>query len=658
MSYITLLIYFLLCGAAYAAFRLLYKNRYISYYEVDEILDTNEESYVTYNSEDKYKKYIDSYSVYITDDYRFFKAHLTNFVEYINFDLICYKNKKIYKVCNILNEVRDKKEDFTIKIPDGVDEVKVRINEVNGLVFKNKELVKNDLLWRAIVSSLLTGILSVGLIFLYRILFNPSTNLYFDRNDIFTVLFKEPWNYAYGALLAFVMSFMFFSVIYFPNLLKVKRAKFNKIKKFKIKKIIKCKFKPNKKVEKEIIKVKIKGRKKFKTGTMHIIGYDKNGNITLDKTFGFKKKRKTYSIRTKGYVDNIAYEVISADFKKYYYEFSKFRIKQTKKGLEGKFLRLKGIGVATLIFTISIGVTTGSAIYEFTRIYQINNNMKHFVFDREENGNFKIIDYNGENNVIALPTMYQQNPVSKIAEGAFAGKQTIVEVLIPNNYEIGDAAFASCKWLKYASFGENIKIGANAFNGTHLRSVEFKNNETIRTGAFANIPTLRKVVLDGNISLESFAFQNSTIDYLEVHPAGFTLPTSAFYEAKVKKGYIFSGSTFSPSNIASYFAAKSNVKVENVCVHDKYSFIVRDGKIIDSYSYKDYEIKQQATCSSKGIKEVQCNYCGGHYFISTKIDPNNHSYINGICTQCGKKDPNYVPPATEEDLEGGNANAN
>ena len=658
MSYIILLLYLVICGAAYILFRYLYKNRFISYYKIDEIADTDEQSYITYTSEEKYRNYIESYSVYITDDYRFFKAHLTNLVEYINFDLICYRDKKIYKVCNVFNEVRDKKEDFTIKVPDNCDEVKVRINEVNGIIFNNQELLKTNLLWRAIISSLISGVLSVGLIYLYRVLFNPSVNGFFDWDYLFESLFNEPWNYLYGALLSFVMSLLIFSVIYFPNLPRAKRAKFNKIKKFKINKIIKVKFKPNKKVEKEIIKLKIKGRKKFKSGLIHVIGYDKDENITLDKRFGIKNNKKVYYIKTLGYVDHIQYEVESADFKKYYFEFEKFRIKQTKKGLEGHFLHLKGIGVATLIFTISIGVTSGSAIYEFTKIYQINNNMKHFVFTENKDKTYSISDYKGKNNVIAIPTMYQGLSVTSIEIGAFAGKQTIVEVIIPGKVYVGDAAFSSCKWLKYADFGKNIKIGSNAFNGTHLRNIEFKNNEVIGEGAFANIPTLRKVILDGTITLQDSAFKNSTIDYLEVHPSNFNVPSSTFYGAKVKKGYIFKGSPYTSNNVSSYFKSGSNVKVENTCVHDKHSFMVKNGKIIDDYSYKDYEIKQEPTCSTKGVKEVECTYCKFHYFVNIKVNPNNHTYVDGKCIGCGKKDPNFVEEKPQENLEGGNANAN
>lgn len=647
MSYIALLIYILVCGGAYWLFRFLYRNRYTSFYSTDEIIDTDESSFISYYTEDRFRPYIDNYSIYINDDYRFFRATISSNVEYINFDVICYKNKKIYKICNVLNEVRDRKEEFTIKIPDQCNEVKVRINEVNGIVFNNEELIKTDLLWRAIVSSFTCGLLSAGLIFCYRLLFNPSINGYFDWDFLFNVLFSEPYNYVFASVLAIIMTGLFFVVIYFPNLLKVKKAKYDKVKELKISKVIKCTFKPNSDKETSIIKLNIKGKKKFKTATVHAIGYDENNEVTLDKEFRVRKNKKKYFLRTAGYVDNISFKVISADFKKYYYEFGKFRLKQTKKGLEGHFLRLKGVGVASLIFALSIGVTSGSSIYEFVKIYQINNNMKHFEFEENWDGGYTLSKYNGKNNYIAIPTTYQGKNVTRVANNAFLGKGSIVEVIVPDGMEVGEAAFANCKYLKFAHFGKDVKIGTNAFYGSHLKEIEFSGNEVIGSSSFSSIPGLNRVILKGNIKIGEGAFKHSRIDYLEVHPESFNLPTSTFYGAKVKKGYIYKGSYYTSSTILSFFSKDSNVKVESSCVHDKNSFMIKDGRMIENYSYKDYQVVLEATCSSRGVKDVTCNYCGSTYRVTTKKDPNKHTYVDGVCAGCGKTDPNYKAPTEE-----------
>lgn len=656
LSFIVLILYLIICACCYLLFRYLYKNRFLQYYILDEVVDTDESTFVTYETEENYRPYIDSYTIFINDDMRFFKAYLSKKVEYINFEVICYRNKKINKICNVLNEVRDKKEDFTIKIPDNCDEVKLRINEVNGKVFANHSLLKNNLFWRAIASSLICGFLSVGLFFVYELIFSPSVNDFFAWNEIFHNLFNEPLNYLYAATIGLAVSIIFFLCIYFPNLINKTKAKFNKVKKFKMKKIIKCKFKHNKKKLSEIIKLKIKGHKKFRSGKAKIVAYSKNNEILLEEIFDISKKHKKYSFTASDKVNKIDFDVISADFKKYYYEGKTFRVKQTKKGLEGHFLKLKGIYSATIVFCLSIGSTTGITMYEFSKIYQINNNMKHFNFVTNDDSTYSINDYKGKNSVVAIPAQYQNKNITKIEDASFAGKNSIKEVYFTNNLKIGNAAFANCKNLTKVEFGIDVEIGKNAFNSTKIKNLVFSNNEVIGEGAFSSINTLKNVYLSGTLTLGDQAFAYSNIEYLEVYPNSFELPKSAFKNTFVKKGYIYEGSTLSPYDLSVIFSKGSKIKIQNKCVHDSYSFITRGGKIIDNYSYKDFQIVSEPTCLNSGVKEVVCDYCKEHYFVTTRPNPNNHSYSEGVCIYCGANDPNYKNESTET-VTGGEKNA-
>jgi hypothetical protein len=47
-----------------------------------------------------------------------------------------------------------------------------------------------------------------------------------------------------------------------------------------------------------------------------------------------------------------------------------------------------------------------------------------------------------------------------------------------------------------------------------------------------------------------------------------------------------------------------------------------------------------ATCTTDGVKTFTCSKCGDSYTES--IAANGHSYVKGVCSVCGAKDPDYV----------------
>ena len=61
----------------------------------------------------------------------------------------------------------------------------------------------------------------------------------------------------------------------------------------------------------------------------------------------------------------------------------------------------------------------------------------------------------------------------------------------------------------------------------------------------------------------------------------------------------------------------------------------QNGKIIN---VTDSEIvsETQSTCSENGIITYRCNYCNQTYDVTKPLDPNNHNYVDGVCTWCGR----------------------
>ena len=356
MGIVLFLLYLLLCLGVYSIFLVLFKNRYTTYYQIDDIIDTNDESYAVYAPENRWKDYIKEYTVYINDEYRFLKIELTDKVEYININVICYSQKKIKRIVNFLNEIDVKQENYIIKLPDNCDEIKLNVVEVNGEAFYEDKNIKHNVLWRSIVSSIILAVSASVLLFIFRLTYFGFQNDFFDWDHLYNLLYYEPWTYVAGALFIVVLSVSLFLILYLSNSIKHKKAKFNKVKRLKIEKILKTKFKikKHKNYVTNILQLRPKKKWKFKKGEAQVVGYDEEDNVILDKKYFFSKKRKKIYLSSYQNLKRVEVKFLAADFKKIYFKNGTFRKKLTKKGVTCGFLRLEGIKRTRTLFIVSI----------------------------------------------------------------------------------------------------------------------------------------------------------------------------------------------------------------------------------------------------------------------------------------------------------------
>ena len=62
----------------------------------------------------------------------------------------------------------------------------------------------------------------------------------------------------------------------------------------------------------------------------------------------------------------------------------------------------------------------------------------------------------------------------------------------------------------------------------------------------------------------------------------------------------------------------------------------------------DYDkVVTEPTCTETGITTYTCTICGDSY-TENETAALGHNYVDGICTVCDAKDPNYVPPVNED----------
>ena len=130
---------------------------------------------------------------------------------------------------------------------------------------------------------------------------------------------------------------------------------------------------------------------------------------------------------------------------------------------------------------------------------------------------------------IAGEFVLDDQKITTIASGAFAGNDRITSIVAPHVTEVGDYAFADCTKLSKASFGTLTKLGNYAFYNTSLTAmpsiegldrigsyafaytalteVNIPNGVEIGRGAFRECKSLASVTIGNNVTIGSDAFR-------------------------------------------------------------------------------------------------------------------------------------------------------
>lgn len=655
MGIVVFLIYILLCGVIYFVFLKLFKSRYITYYNKDVVDDSDDHTYITYKPEERYKEYISSYSIFANDDYKFAKIVLTEKVQYIDLNIICYKDKKIYKIVDFLNEIDNKDTKYVIKLPDGCEETKLIVREVNGKFFEHTDLLKRDVLWRSIVSSIILALSCISIIFAFRLASSNLENGYFDWQVIYTNLYFEPWIYIAAPILAIILGVSFFLILYLSNNIKYKKAKFNKIKRKGITKFVKIKVK--RKVNKGFItfyaKLKSKRKYKIRTCDAKVTFYDSEDRVISEKELHFTKWKKRFNFFDVKDTKNVKVDIETADFKKYYYN-GVIRKKVTKKGASCGFLSLNGVKKTSTIFFIFVFLLSAYSIFQYYSISGVNSDLKNFTFEYTDDTKtaYKITKYEGKSFRVVVPKSFNNKPVVSVGTRAFNENLYINELYFSGDIIIEDRAFLNCLNLRKVDFRYISSIGNYAFAGNVIYNIDLSRPMDIGNNAFQGNPYLFRLHINSpGINFGDDVFKSCKVTRMDFYAQGDKFSSATFNGCEINEGYVYKNETVNSKNVKIYF--NGNVKAEEDCVHNNNSFFIRNGFYITSKSFDIATITIPPTCSKNGEADVICKYCGHHYITGVNKDPNAHEFIDGQCI-CGAKDPNYVPPVqdeTDESLE-------
>lgn len=266
-------------------------------------------------------------------------------------------------------------------------------------------------------------------------------------------------------------------------------------------------------------------------------------------------------------------------------------------------------------------------LFSITAYAEDYGNFSYTLVQPEDGKDFesyiKIVGYNINNEqlgaVIVMPDNIDDVPVTTVSASAFAGKELLGEVIIPEGVTtienaafrnckdlklvvipdsvtyIGESAFQGCESLEYVIIGNGVKtIGDIAFKDCKsLKAVALGTSvETVGAGSFFGCPELKVVrVPDSVKNIESLAFGFVQNGNIETAVEGFTFCCEN--ENAEVESYVAKYSVVAIEDVSSVPAAALTVVNHSAeCESDKYVTV------------------RTATETYEGLDLAACETCG------------------------------------------------
>lgn len=139
---------------------LFLKPKYKKDFYEDTLVKTDDTSFAIFSTDEIYAKYIHEYKIFKYGKNRFLTLSKSENIDYVNFDITCYKDQKFLKIINVKDTNIRKQDEYLVKLPTEATSFKVKFNQINEEVFENDNL-KSLPLYKEIIYSILLGVLAV-----------------------------------------------------------------------------------------------------------------------------------------------------------------------------------------------------------------------------------------------------------------------------------------------------------------------------------------------------------------------------------------------------------------------------------------------------------------------------------------------------------------
>ena len=160
--------------------------------------------------------------------------------------------------------------------------------------------------------------------------------------------------------------------------------------------------------------------------------------------------------------------------------------------------------------------TTFQNLLDGNRGYYIEENGYHFRIRKDNIA--EIAKYKGKENVLVIPSCYENNVSTRISPFAFSKNKNIISVDIPDSVSvIGQESFFRCFGLRKVHLPKNLLyIDKNAFNSCiKLEEIDIPEKVIhIERAAFFDCKSLKKAIIHNNVGfIGKNAFKNTAENF-------------------------------------------------------------------------------------------------------------------------------------------------
>ena len=646
--------------------RFLFRNKYIAEFQTDKLVDTDNKTYSVYSLSDEGKKYIDNYSIFDKDGYRFCNVTLRENVTFIEYNVICYVGEKVFRILRIKSKDGKIKNKYLIKIPSEATSIKISVLKGNEEIFETKD-INTKIKIKAIICALVLSI-SASLIsfFVHPYLVNSTGGTGIENwSVLISKILDEYIFYILGGVTLLIScGLIIYLLLFFNNEKTKKKRKISE--KEQVKKQAREEKKYNELIEKSLtidnvlsfktktlygkddkpiyVVIKPKVYKGFLHAKIIIFFIDKNGQRigTLEKEM-YKNFGKIY-VKANEKVENVECFVESAVFEDFTYKNNKFSLSESrgKPILKGNILRLKGMLIVTLIAAMALVTNLGYTFYNDTLLQTLRNSEAYFeisyINEELPELGYKTSGYNGQNKIAIVPTWIDGKYIDYVGSRTFGLDCPVEKVYFDTKVDLEARAFADSN-IKYVDFDNVRSIGASCFSSSSLDYVVI--NSTIKYDNYCFSGMFISGRVDINLdsinagrSIFSGAIVKGGIHLIKV-PTSINYFTFRGYSYDI---FIYDNNGVITENNYNSYISSTNYYLEKDCVHDEHSFFLNNGKVVNQMNGKLVS-ETKGTCVKKGTLHYNCNYCHKNYDTTGTYDRDNHNFVNGYCKDCGKKEP-------------------
>ncbi len=618
----------------------------------DKLIKSDDKTYAIFELDREYQEFFNTYKIFKHGERRFLTLVKDDSINYIEYNVICFKNEKYLQTIRIKDTNIRKNEEYLVNLPINATSFKVDIVQINDTLFETVDIKKKSI-FSELLASLLFAVASVAPISLIEyIVFKEFNTEYYNKDRVLEFVFNKPAIYISICVLACLVFIASFLILLFKNKHKIFEFIPNKKEKDFDKDIseiikFKSKIKRDNYSESNYFKVKAIFPNEFINGVVMVNVYKDDNTLAISFNKNINDKDYKFNIKKEDDFDHLEFEVLEANFFKYSYKDNEFKNFEfiNKDVTKARKLTTYGVASSLIIFLCVFGVSCGGVLSAYSSLSPFKNPDNYFGYkfidsEYKEKG-ISINDYYSSK-VMITPATLDGYDVKKIEDKAFKDNRRLYKVGFESGVEIGESAFENSSLFEVDL--SNVKeIGISAFKQTHLLNLTIPASvNTIHTEAFKGIRTLQSLTFEeGNntLNLYSDSFRYIKVWGNIVIKRNLSSITNVFKNASFKECYVYSTiSGVNKSNYRDYFNDNSEVYFLNqrTCNHDYNSFYLKNGEI-----HKDFDgeltYKEAGTCIEKEKFHYTCKVCGEEILLHGRIDPDNHNYVDGKCTWCGKE---------------------